>query len=209
MSINDQTMGTVLKEDGRWGLRYERFLNHPPEKVWAALTESDHLSHWMPCDIVGERKEGADIELPFWPAQIERYSIEEPVLYGKILVWDPYEVFEWTWDTDVLRWELEPVADGTLLTLTTWLGKDVDIAKDAAAGYHVCLDQLIELLDTGDCRSAGGCRCGRLGEEVRRGGSCRELGRDRPGGTIRADLCSAALSRDPCGRGSGTSRHPP
>ena len=120
-----------------------------PEKVWAGLTESDHLRHWMPCDIVGERKEGADIELPFWPAQIERYAIEEPVLYGKILVWDPYRAFEWTWDTDVLRWELEAVAEGTLLTLTTWLGKDVDIAKEAAAGYHVCLDQLIELLDTG------------------------------------------------------------
>jgi hypothetical protein len=29
------------------------------------------------------------------------------------------------------------------------LGKDVDVAKDAAAGYHVCLDQLIELLDIG------------------------------------------------------------
>jgi hypothetical protein len=49
----------------------------------------------------------------------------------------------------VLRWELEVVADGTLLTFTTWLGNDVDIAKDAAAGYHVCLDQLIELLDVG------------------------------------------------------------
>jgi hypothetical protein len=41
------------------------------------------------------------------------------------------------------------VERGTRLTLTTWLGKDVDVAKDAAAGYHVCLDQLIELLDEG------------------------------------------------------------
>ena len=64
-------------------------------------------------------------------------------------MWNPYEVFEWIWDTNVLRWELEAVADGTLLTLTTWLGKKVHVAKDAAAGYHVCLNQLIELLDTG------------------------------------------------------------
>ena len=149
MSTREQPMGTVLRDGQRWGLRYERLLRHPPEKVWAGLTKSEHLRHWMPCDIVGDRKEGADIELPFWPAQIERYAIEEPVLYGKILVWDPYRVFEWTWDADMLRWELEAVADGTLLILTTWLGKDVDIAKDVAAGYHVCLDQLIELLDTG------------------------------------------------------------
>ena len=92
MSTRDQPMGTVLHDSERWGLRYERLLRHPPEKVWAGLTESEHLKHWMPCDIVGERKEGADIELPFWPAQVERYAIEEPVLYGKILVWDPYEV---------------------------------------------------------------------------------------------------------------------
>ena len=69
--------------------------------------------------------------------------------HGKLLTWDPHRVFERTWGTDVLRWELELVENGTQLTLTTWLGRDVDIAKDATAGYHVCLDQLIELLDTG------------------------------------------------------------
>jgi hypothetical protein len=103
----------------------------------------------MPCDIVGERRSGADIDLVFWPDHVERYAIEEAVTHGKILSWDPPRVFEWTWDSDVLRWELEPLKGGTKLTLTTWLGKDVDVAKDAAAGYHVCLDQLIELLDTG------------------------------------------------------------
>jgi hypothetical protein len=103
----------------------------------------------MPCDIVGERRSGADIDLVFWPDHVERYAIEEAVTHGKILSWDPPRVFKWTWDSDVLRWELEPLKGGTKLTLTTWLGKDVDVAKDAAAGYHVCLDQLIELLDTG------------------------------------------------------------
>ena len=69
--------------------------------------------------------------------------------HGKLLTWDPHRVFERTWGTDVLRWELELVENGTQLTLTTWLGRDVDSAMDAAAGYHVCLDQLIELLDEG------------------------------------------------------------
>jgi hypothetical protein len=103
----------------------------------------------MPCDIVGDRRAGADIDLVFWLDHVERYAIEEPVTHGKILSWDPPRVFEWTWDTDVLRWELEPFEGGTKLTLTSWLGKDIDVAKDAAAGYHVCLDQLIKLLDTG------------------------------------------------------------
>lgn len=149
MSHHDQPLGQVLRQGDKWGLRYERLLHHPPERVWRSLTESGDLRHWMPCDIVGERREGADIDLVFWPDHVERYSIEEPVTHGQILTWDPHRVFEWTWDTDVLRWELEPVEGGTLLTLTTWLGKDVDVAKDAAAGYHVCLDQLIDLLDEG------------------------------------------------------------
>jgi uncharacterized protein YndB with AHSA1/START domain len=150
MTRQDQPLGEVLRRGDQWGLRYERVLQHPPERVWTALTESDDLRHWMPCDIVGERSEGAEIGLVFWPDHVERYSIPEPVLHGKILVWDPPRVFEWTWDTDVLRWELEPVEGGTLLTLTTWIGRDdIDLAKDAAAGYHVCLDQLIELLDEG------------------------------------------------------------
>jgi hypothetical protein len=40
-------------------------------------------------------------------------------------------------------------ADGTVLTLTTWPGREIDTPRDAAAGYHVCLDQLNELLGTG------------------------------------------------------------
>jgi Activator of Hsp90 ATPase homolog 1-like protein len=64
MSARNQPMGEVMRDRDKWVLRYERVLRHAPEKVWAALTESEHLRHWMPCDIVGERGEGADLELP-------------------------------------------------------------------------------------------------------------------------------------------------
>jgi uncharacterized protein YndB with AHSA1/START domain len=39
--------GTVQQVDGRYVLRFERRLNHPVEKVWAALTESDRLAEWL------------------------------------------------------------------------------------------------------------------------------------------------------------------
>jgi uncharacterized protein YndB with AHSA1/START domain len=77
MSIEDQPLGEVLRDEDKWVLRYKRVLRHAPDKVWAALTESDHLRHWMPCDIVGERREGAE-GAAVWPAQVERYAIEEP-----------------------------------------------------------------------------------------------------------------------------------
>lgn len=150
MDTNDAQIATVLAVDGRLGLRFQRRLRHPREKVWRALTEAEHLQHWLPCDIVGERRAGAAIELPFWPAQVERYSIEVPVLHGTISVWDPPSVFEWSWDTDQLRWELDDDAGGTKLTFTTWFGDpDPALVTGAGAGYHVCLDQLADLLDHG------------------------------------------------------------
>ena len=45
---------------------------------------------------------------------------------------------------------LEPTSEGTLLTFTTWLGPDQPAGTTGtAAGWHVCLDQLVDLLDRG------------------------------------------------------------
>ena len=146
----EQPLGMIIRDGERFALRYERHLSHPREKVWRALTESEHLRYWLPTDLVGERRAGASIELPFWADHIERYGIETPVLRGEIRAWAPPELFEWTWDADVLRWELRPADGGTLLVFTTWLSDpDRDAAWGVAAGYHACLDALVELLDTG------------------------------------------------------------
>ena len=143
-------LGTMVQVDGTWVLRYERDLRHPPEKVWRALTESAHLEHWFPADLVGERRAGAELRVPFWPVFVERYSIEEPELPGRIDVWQPHEVFEWWWDDDRIRFELEATDHGTRLRLTTWVLPDRgEPAVGTAAGYHVCLDRLEELLDRG------------------------------------------------------------
>jgi uncharacterized protein YndB with AHSA1/START domain len=141
-------MGAILHADGGWVLRYERTLRHPRPKVWRALTESEHLRHWLPCDIVGERRAGGAVELPFWPDVVDRYQIAQPILRGRIEVWEPPAVFEWWWDEDRLRWELDEHGEGTRLVFTTWVG-DAAVGADAAAGYHVCLDRLEVLLDTG------------------------------------------------------------
>jgi uncharacterized protein YndB with AHSA1/START domain len=148
---NDETsMGEVLHDGVRIGLRYVRRFDHPVERVWSAITESEQLRFWMPCDIVGERRAGADIKLPFWPAQVEKYQLEETTLTGRIEVWDPPTVFQWSWSGDILRFELRRSNGGTTMTFTTWLeSPDLDVAAGAAGGYHVCLSALQALLDTG------------------------------------------------------------
>lgn len=147
--MNDDDLGTLQRTDDGYVVRFERIFAHPRQKVWAAITESEHLAHWLPCDIVGERTAGAAITLPFWPAHVERYGIDTPELDGHIEVWDPPSVFEWWWSTDRLRWELHDIADGTRLVFTTWLGPQGHGAAGTAAGYHACLANLTELLDTG------------------------------------------------------------
>lgn len=151
-------LGTVLREGDHVGLRYVRHLDHDPRKVWRALTESEQLQHWFPCDIVGDRVEGAALELPFWPEHVAAAGIETPTSRGRIHVWDPPRVFEWSWDADRLRWELEGEPGRTRLTLTVWIGDprahgrdggspdDASGTVSAAAGYHACLDQLGTLL---------------------------------------------------------------
>lgn len=145
--MTDRPLATVANDDGTYVVQFERLLAHPRQKVWRAITESEHLAHWMPCDIVGERREGADVQLPFWPEHVERYGITTPVLDGRITVWDPPAVFEWWWSTDRLRWELEDHAEGTRLRFTTWLSDAGYGPAGTAAGYHVCLDRLDALLD--------------------------------------------------------------
>jgi uncharacterized protein YndB with AHSA1/START domain len=143
-------MGEVVRDGERIGLRFVRQFAHSVERVWAAITESDQLRHWMPCDIVGERRAGADITLPFWPAQVEKYELEETSLTGRIEEWEPPTLFQWTWGGDIVRFELADTAGGTTMTFTTWLeSPDPAEAAGAAGGYHVCLDELRLLLDTG------------------------------------------------------------
>jgi uncharacterized protein YndB with AHSA1/START domain len=167
--MTDQThiaarMGDVLRDGERTGLRYVRRLDHPPEKVWRAITESEHLRHWFPADIVGERRAGAAVLMPFWPetvqhsaAEIEAAGIDlaDPALPGEIRTWEPPRVFELMWgndegEADLLRFELEPEGDGTRMVFTTWLGAPGPSGHaGTGAGYHVCLDELEALLDDG------------------------------------------------------------
>ncbi len=143
-------MAAVLHDGDRVGLRFERTFGHSPDKVWRAITEAEHLAHWMPCDIVGERTVGATLSMPFWPAVAEKFSITGPAPTGMLLVWNPPRCFAFSWDTDHVRFDLAPApAGGTVLTLTTWIGAVEPPPPEVASGYHLCLAHLAQVVDTG------------------------------------------------------------
>lgn len=126
--------GRLEQAGDRWQLHFTRRLPHPPEKVWQALTEPEHLKEWFPTDIEGERKEGATLRHVF-------RNDEAPDMSGEMLVYDPPSVLEFTWGEDTLRFELQADGDGTVLNLVDVL-EDVGKGARDGAGWHVSLDGL-------------------------------------------------------------------
>lgn len=130
---------TVEKEGEKWTLVLTRQLRHAPEKVWAALTDPAQLAEWAPFD--ADRSLGAagtvkltTIGAP--PAHAECESVVKRAEAPKVL--------EYGWGGGDLRWELEPLASGTKLTL--WHNIDRRFIAWGAAGWHICLDVLDHLL---------------------------------------------------------------
>jgi len=85
--------------DGRWRLRFTRTLPHPPEKVWRAVTEPEHLARWFPTTIEGERSSGAPLRFSFPRAQAEPFT-------GEMLAYDEGSAMELSWGGDIVRLEL-------------------------------------------------------------------------------------------------------
>ena len=131
--------GTLHAGEGRFVLRFERRLAHPPEKVWAALTDPAELSHWFPQDVEADLRPGGTMRFTFRGA-------EAPPFDGEVLVYDPPRVFAYRWGPDVLRWELRPDGSGCTLTFTDTIETQGKAARDGA-GWHVCLEALAARLD--------------------------------------------------------------
>jgi uncharacterized protein YndB with AHSA1/START domain len=135
--MDDADLGVLAKQGGTFTITFTRRLAHPPEKVWRAVTEPEHMATWFPDQMVGERRAGA--ALRFVTAGDDGFD-------GEMLVFDPPRVMEILWGTDRLRIELQPDGSGTLLTLVDTFAELGKAARDAA-GWHECLDRLENEVD--------------------------------------------------------------
>ena len=144
--------GAKIKKDGdNWTLILVRELRHPPEKVWQALTEPAHLREWAPIEADGSLATvGATVKLTWVGAPTPQETTVTRADAPKVLEYQD------------IRWELEPLASGTRLTL--WHSIDRRFISMGAAGWHICFDVLDRLL--------GGTPIGRMvgGDAVKFGG---------------------------------------
>lgn len=133
-AINELDYGQ-LRTDGKHAVvTYYREFAHPPEKVWRALTEDEHLDAWFPTTIEGERAVGARLTF-------RHRDVDLPPMEGEIKAFEPPTLLELTWGPDLLRFELEPDGDGTALTFRATMEELGKAARDSA-GWHVCLNNL-------------------------------------------------------------------
>lgn len=131
----------ITRDGDRWALLFTRDFPQPPAAVWAALTDPDELRQWAPYTADRPLTATGPVTL------IAIDDAEERELPGAITAAEPPALLEFTWDTDVLRWELTPEGGGTRLRLTHRMD-DAATADMMAAGWHVCLD-VVELLLAG------------------------------------------------------------
>jgi uncharacterized protein YndB with AHSA1/START domain len=130
----------VRKHGDQWTLVLVRTLQHPPAKVWKALTEPEHLREWAPFD--SDRKLDS-----VGTAKLTTVGSPTPhITDAQIKRADAPKVLEYTWGGQDIRWELEPSATGGT-RLTLWHNINRAFIAMGAAGWHVCLDVLDRALD--------------------------------------------------------------
>ena len=158
----EQAGTLAVRDDGRFVLSFERDLNHPPERVWSALTEPDELRQWFPTDIEGERRLGARLRFVFRDDAPKAEDMHEVLehdpkdLEGEVTAFEPPRLLAYTWGDEDLRWELEPTGDGCRLAFSHTFDERSGIphpggprrraARDAS-GWEVCFASLEALLD--------------------------------------------------------------
>ena len=137
----------IRAEGDSWQLVIVRELRHSPVKVWQALTDPAQLHEWAPFD--------ADASLGAAGNKVKLTTVGAPkphVTETIVTRADPPWTLVYNWGGNDMRWELEPVAEGTRVTLWTSINRRY-IAM-GAAGWHVCFD----VLD----RQLGGTPIGRI-----------------------------------------------
>ena len=133
-------LAVIEKVEGGHIARYDRPLKHSVEKVWAAITQNDKLVRWMPNLHVVDLKQDGTIKFNMNDGTGNSFDI-------KIRDFKENEVLEYEWGDGWVRFELHPKPEGCLLVLKEFISTINDHTSKDLAGWHVCLDVLIDLLN--------------------------------------------------------------
>src|SRR5690625_1060056 len=117
---------------------FERHLLHSVNQVWAMLTENEKLKEWFSELSVDDLREGGVIKFDMQDGTFEEMEILELKMNA---------ILEFTWDKDIVRFELYPESKGCRLVFIEKISTITDHTPRDLAGWHVCLDVIQALLD--------------------------------------------------------------
>jgi len=146
--------------DDRWTMRHSRVYPHPIERVWAAVTTTEHLNRWMLRTVAVEPVEGGRCSFT-WGGDEEQVGVVRNVVPPTHITYDL--------DTSSITFELTALEDGasTRLDFVHWFapgahledqpweggdkpgGPDCPWRPGFSQGFHVMMDALGLLLDGG------------------------------------------------------------
>jgi uncharacterized protein YndB with AHSA1/START domain len=125
----------VEKDGEHWTLVLVKELRHPPDRVWQALTDPEHLREWAPFDA------DRNLDTAGVTAKLSTVGAPSPhVTETQVIRADAPYLLIYKWGDSDMRWELEDFGGGTRLTL--WTNIDRRYISMGAAGWHICLDVL-------------------------------------------------------------------
>ncbi len=148
-TLDPSQIGQVSYDGKHATLTFQRRLPHPPEAVWAAITDPKQLAMWYVQEVTIDGRLGGSVHFVSGGGKL--------LATGRILAWDPPRLLEYEWkvkprpempsgEDSVVRWELGREGDATVLTLThrnLTRGKAIGAAPFA----HVVLERLASHLD--------------------------------------------------------------
>ena len=122
--------------DGGSIVSFERRIDRPIDKVWAALTIPERVADWLA---------PAEIDLAVGGRYELRFRGSNDVMIGVITRIEPPRLLELTWRESgcpgsVLEWRLAPDGDGCRLNLTHTFPADVKDIPGFVSGWHQHLD---------------------------------------------------------------------
>jgi uncharacterized protein YndB with AHSA1/START domain len=132
--------------DGLPALRFERRLAHPPEKVWRAITEPEHLSRWYPFRVTAmDLRVGGTIHFDDGTMTMDAVITQlDPPRRFAFSERAPAQLARES--EDLVSFELRADGDGCLL-IFTHVFHDRPAAASYASGWDFCLDALASTLD--------------------------------------------------------------
>jgi uncharacterized protein YndB with AHSA1/START domain len=131
-------LAVIERSENGYIAKFERYMKHPVEDVWAYITDNDKLPNWFPELRVDELRVGGVLKFDMGNGTFEKMKITKLKMES---------VLEYTWADDMVRFELSPETEGCNLVLNEKLNKITEHTPRDLAGWHVCLDVIHALLD--------------------------------------------------------------